>query len=171
MSAKEAVSVESAWEKVVAKYREVCVLRRESRLAESERVLKDDLPGVIAAWSAANPQPIAAKKAGLEAMFAVERKRVDETRMLQRMLTAQMNEQMLPAMHARVAEEVKNLFAEQMRSFQLAATAESKGAARTVASMIPENFAVPLNAAPLGLPLPAAMPTRRKPNFNLARAA
>lgn len=176
MSAKEAVSVENAWEKVVAKYREVCVLRRESKLAESERVLKDELPGVIAAWSAANPQPIAVKKTELEAMFAMERKRVDETRMLQRMLTAQMNEQMLPAMHARVAEEVRNHFAEQMRSFQLAATAEGKGAARTVAPMTPDNFTAPLNAATLGagalgLPLPAALPTRRKPNFNLARVS
>ena len=172
MSAKEAVSVENAWEKVVTKYRQVCVLRRESKLVESERVLQDDLPVVIAAWSAANPQPITTKKAELETMFAVERKRVDESLLMrQRMLAAQMHEPMLPAMHARVAEEVKNLFAEQMRGFQFAALAEGTGASRAVASMTPEDFAVPFTAAPTGLPMAVTMPTRRRPNFNLARAA
>ena len=170
MSAKEAINVESAWDKVVTKYREVCVLRREARVTESERVLKDELPGVIAAWAAANPRPITAKKAELEAMFAVERKRVDEALTLRRILTAQMNEQMLPLLHARVAEEVKNHFAEQARGLPLTVATDTKGGARAIVSMTPESFTVPITADPISLPLPTAMAQRRKPNFNLARA-
>ena len=180
MSAKETVSIETAWEKVVVKFREVCVLRREFKLAESERALKEEMPGVIAAWSAVNPAPIATKKAELETMFATERKRVDQTLVMQRLLAGQMSEQLLPAMREQVAEEVKKFFAEQMRGMQATMMpAENKGAARAVAAMMPDEAPERVAPAPVIVPMPMPMPATtmasmagaRRPNFTLARAS
>ena len=182
MSAKDVVSVEAAWEKVVVKFREVCVLRREFKLAESERVLKEEMPRVIAAWSAVNPEPIAAKKAELETMFATERKYVDQTLVMQRLLAGQMSEQLLPAMREQVAAEVKKFFAEQMRGMQATMMpAENKGAARAVAAMMPEAAPELVAASPVIVPMPmpiqmpattmASMAGARRPNFTLARAS
>lgn len=183
MPAKEAVRLETAWEKVVVKFREVCLLRRESKLSESERVLKEEMPGVIAAWSAVNPAPIATKKAELETMFATERRRVDQTLVMQRVLAGQMSEQLMPVVRERVAEEVRKFFAEQMRGMQSAMMpVENKGAARAVAAMMPEEAPEPAATAPVIVPLPrpsplampaatmASMAGARRPNFTLARA-
>ncbi len=170
MSAKEAISVRDAWNRVVTKYREVCVFRRESRFEESERVLKEELPDIIAAWAMASPEPIATKRAELEAMFAAERKRVDEVLQVRRLINNQTTEQFIPVARTLPAEDAKLLFTEQVHTLPPTGQLESKGAARSVTSLTPESFSVPITADPIGLPLPPALVSRRKPNFNLARA-
>ena len=113
-------------------------------------------------------------------MFATERKRVDQTLVMQRLLAGQMSERLLPAMREQVAEEVKKFFAEQMRGMQAAMMpAENKGAARAVAAMMPDEAPERVAPAPVIVPMPMPMPAKtmasmagaRRPNFTLARAS
>ena len=170
MSAKESISAPNAWEMVVDKYREVCLLRREAKFAEADRMLKEQLPGIIATWSAASAKPITEKKAQLETMFAQERKRVDDALMMHRLVSDQLNDQLIPAIRARVSEELRTMVTEQMREIQAPQRVEAKGASRSISSFEPEAPALAAPATSIGIPLPAAIASRRKPNFNIVRA-
>ena len=71
---------------------------------------------------------------------------------------------------ARVSEELRTMVTEQMREIQAPQRVEAKGASRSISSFEPEAPALAAPATSIGIPLPAAIASRRKPNFNIVRA-
>ena len=67
-------------------------------------------------------------------MFAQERKRVDDALMMHRLVSDQLNDQLIPAIRARVSEELRTMVTEQMREIQAPQRVEAKGASRSISS-------------------------------------
>jgi hypothetical protein len=95
------------WSKIVEDFREACVLRRTGRHEESNELLQHVLPGEIAAWARA-PLPFGMdRRARLETMFKEEQRRVEDAFFVQRLVTSQIEDDLLPKLCFMVAEEVR----------------------------------------------------------------
>ena len=95
------------WFKIVDDFREACVLRKNGRHEESEDLLKRILPEKIAEWSRL-PLPAGTnRRLQLETMFREEQRRVDDAFFLQRLVTHQIEEHLLPKLCFMVAEEIR----------------------------------------------------------------
>ena len=90
-------NTKQAWERVVSDFRNVCLLKREGQVEESNRILNEVLPASIAAWSRYDGREGVAKRGHLQAMFEAEQQRVDqayevEQRLLSRLSTTVFSE-------------------------------------------------------------------------------
>lgn len=95
------------WSKIVEDFREACVLRRSGRYEESNELLNHILPREIAAW-AKSPLPFGMdRRARLETMFKEEQRRVEDAFFVQRLVTSQIEDKLLPKICFMVAEEVR----------------------------------------------------------------
>jgi hypothetical protein len=95
------------WSKIVDDFREACVLRKNGRHEESNELLQHVLPGEIAAWSRMPMPEGINRRSRLETMFRDEQRRVDDAFFVQRLVTIQIEEHLLPKLCFMVAEEVR----------------------------------------------------------------
>ncbi|MBM3849562.1 MAG: hypothetical protein FJ396_05125 [Verrucomicrobia bacterium] len=103
------------WISLVEQFREACVLRRNGRLEESEQLLQTEIPNKIAAWSKqAVPVGIDRRNA-LETMFQDEQRRVEEAFFVQKLVTTQIEEQLLPKLCFMIAEELRDVVRSEAR--------------------------------------------------------
>jgi hypothetical protein len=109
------------WNGIVTDFRQACLLRREGRVRESDKILNEDLPPQIAEWSQAARQDPATKRAALENLFREEQKRIDDAWVVHRMLFRKFETEIVPSLCAKVAAEVKEVVREHLASFQLVA--------------------------------------------------
>ena len=58
------------WREIDEAVREACILRAEGREAESMRILQDQLPGLISAWSRGTGRPAETLQQELRELFA-----------------------------------------------------------------------------------------------------
>jgi hypothetical protein len=58
------------WREIDEAVREACILRAEGREAESMRILQEQLPGLISAWSRGTRRPAEALQQELRELFA-----------------------------------------------------------------------------------------------------
>ncbi len=104
------------WSKIVEDFREACVLRRSGRYEESNELLNHILPGEIAAW-ARSPLPFGTdRRARLENMFKEEQRRVEDAFFVQRLVTSQLEDKLLPKICFMVAEEVREVVRSDART-------------------------------------------------------
>lgn len=105
------------WSRIVEDFREACILRKNGRHDESNELLQQILPREIAEW-AKLPQPAGVnRRTKLEAMFRDEQRRVDDAFFVQRIVTSQLEEHLLPKLCFMVAEEVREAVRNDVRSF------------------------------------------------------
>jgi hypothetical protein len=95
------------WSKIVDDFREACILRKNGRHEESNELLQHVLPGEIAEWAKAPMPPGINRRSKLETMFREEQRRVDDAFFVQRLVTSQLEEHLLPKLCFMVAEEVR----------------------------------------------------------------
>ena len=106
-------------------FRQVCLLRRQKRWRESDAILKVELPRSIAGWSASYPAELDIKSARLDSMFELEQRRIDDAWLVQQLIVAQLNEQIIPAVCLEVSQEVRSILGqkvsprEEKRSFAI----------------------------------------------------
>jgi len=104
------------WISLVEQFREACVLRRNGHLEESEQLLQTEIPNKIAAWSKqALPVGIDRRNA-LETMFQDEQRRVEEAFFVQKLVTTQIEEQLLPKLCFMIAEELRDVVRSEARA-------------------------------------------------------
>jgi hypothetical protein len=137
-SRKRIVSaVEQHWDKVVADFRQLCLLRRQKKWIESDMILNSDLPRGIASWSEVSEGAPAQKKARLDAMFQAEQRRMDDAFFAMDLVTARLNDEIVPAICGQIAEQVRSAI---MAEVQSAISNQLKAAvADEVRSAIPEH--------------------------------
>lgn len=102
------------WDRLVGQFRQVCLLRRQRKLIESDMILNSDLPRTIASWSQSYDAEPSAKKSRLDAMFQAEQRRIDDAWLVQELMTARFNEHLIPAICMQVVQEVRMAVAEEM---------------------------------------------------------
>lgn len=98
--------VEESWDQLVSDFQLLCILKRQGKLEASHRILHQELPKTIAAWSRCNPKDTAAKKCELETMFTTEKQRVDDLWLINRINAVQWQDELLPALRNAVGQEV-----------------------------------------------------------------
>ena len=94
------------WNQIVSGFRQACILMREGKTHESNRIIHAELPNSIATWSRMNPKDAASKKADLVNMFREEQKRVEDTWVIRGMVWNKLNEELVPTICTRVLQEV-----------------------------------------------------------------
>lgn len=115
------------WNQVVSGFRQACILMREGKTHESNRIIHADLPMRISSWSRISPKDAASKKADLANMFREEQKRVEDTWVIRGMVWNKLNEELLPTICSKVLREVN----EQAREhFSLSRTNNENPSAR-----------------------------------------
>ncbi len=108
------MTTDQHWDQLVREFRRLCLLRRQKKLMESEAILHSDLPRTIAAWSKSfNAEP-SVKKSRLDAMFQAEQRRIEDVWVTQELITARMNEQLIPEICSQVVREVRFAVADEM---------------------------------------------------------
>ena len=98
---------ETLWQKVVSDYRQACVLYRQARREESQRVLERSLPERILEWSECDPADGATRTRRLETMFQLERQRVEDAWLAQEFVQQRWQAELLPTLSAHISEEVR----------------------------------------------------------------
>lgn len=105
------------WSRIVEDFREACILRKNGRHEESNELLQQILPREIAEW-AKLPQPVGInRRTKLESMFRDEQRRVDDAFFVQRLVTSQLEEHLLPKLCFMVAEEVREAVRNDARAY------------------------------------------------------
>ena len=130
---------EQLWTKIVEDFREACILRKNGRHEESNELLQHILPAEIAEWSRL---PVAAgvnRRARLESMFRDEQRRVDDAFFVQRIVTSQLEEHILPKLCFMVAEEVREAVRNDVRAFGFAASSPRNTPAKAPAVERPQT--------------------------------
>jgi hypothetical protein len=102
------------WDKVVGDFRQVCLLRRQKRWREADRILKEELPHSIAGWSASYPADHDTKSARLDSMFELEQRRIADAWLLQQLVMTQLHEQIIPAVCLEVGHEVRSILGQEV---------------------------------------------------------
>jgi hypothetical protein len=99
----------SLWAKIVEDFRQACLLRREGRRDEANQILNVDLPRTIATWSRLPATaPGEDRRSRLTRMFEAEQRRIDDAMIIQRVVSARIEEQILPRLAAEVREAVRD---------------------------------------------------------------
>lgn len=107
---------EQTWDKVVADFRQLCLLRRQKKWIESDIILNSDLPRSISTWSeSAEIDPIA-KKSRLDSMFQAEQRRIDDAWFAADLVTSRLHEEIIPSICAQITEQIRASLAEEIRS-------------------------------------------------------
>jgi hypothetical protein len=106
------------WNGIVTDFRQACLLRREGRIRESDKILNEDLPPQIAEWSRGTRQDPATKRAALDNLFREEQKRIDDAWVVHHMLLRKFESEIVPSLCAKVADEVKEIVSDHLASFQ-----------------------------------------------------
>jgi len=97
---------DSRWEKVVRDFRQLCLLRRQERIVESEAMVRQQLPNSISEWSRNDSAEPGAKRARLDSMFQQEQRRMDDLWVMNELLSARLREDFLPEVCSSVCETV-----------------------------------------------------------------
>ena len=100
---------EERWKKLVSDFRRICLLRHQKRRAEAEILLKNGLPGRIAAWSESFDAELEVKRKRLDDMFEAEQRRIEDAFLVQELVAARFNEQFVPLICEQVAQEIHAL--------------------------------------------------------------
>jgi hypothetical protein len=103
------------WISLVEQFREACVLRRNGRHEESEQLLQTEIPNKIAAWSKQALPVGIDRRSALETMFQDEQRRVEEAFFVQKLVTTQIEEQLLPKLCFMIAEELRDVVRSEAR--------------------------------------------------------
>lgn len=104
-------ATETSWARVVDDFRRVCIARREERLDDANRLLREDLPRSIAEWSRESGSEGADKRAQLDRMFQHEQRRIDEAWVLHDLVSLRLTHEIVPAICARLGETVRETLA------------------------------------------------------------
>ncbi|HUS36770.1 MAG TPA: hypothetical protein VM680_15590 [Verrucomicrobiae bacterium] len=107
---------EHTWDKVVADFRQLCLLRRQKKWIESDIILNSDLPRSIATWSESAELDPTAKKSRLDSMFQAEQRRIDDAWFAADLVTARLHEEIIPSICAQITEQIRASLAEEIRS-------------------------------------------------------
>jgi hypothetical protein len=142
-------TAEQRWDKVVADFRQLCLLRRHKKWIESDIVLNSDLPRSIADWSEVFEGEPASKKTRLDAMFQSEQRRIDDAFFAADLVTTRLKDEIIPSICAQVTEQVRATLAEEIRSVVIAEL-------RAQAPQLPE---APEPVQPVEEPTPVATQT------------
>lgn len=111
--------VEQSWEQLVADYQRLCIFKRQGNREDSQRLLQQQLPKNIAAWSRCNPEDPAKKKSELEEMFRNEKQRVDNLWLINRITSLQWKEELLPTLRSAVGQEVSRVVSQQFMELEI----------------------------------------------------
>jgi hypothetical protein len=95
------------WNQIVSGFRQACILMREGKIHESNRIIHAELPKSISTWSKTSPKNAASKKMDLVNMFREEQRRVEDTWVIRGMIWNKLNEELVPTICTRVLQEVK----------------------------------------------------------------
>ncbi|KAF0180167.1 MAG: hypothetical protein FD161_945 [Limisphaerales bacterium] len=98
---------DALWQRIVQDYRQLCVLQRQARRAESDRLLRDELPARILAWAEQDDADGAEQARRLDEMFQQEQRRLADVWLLQELLEQRLRTELLPALSARIDVEVQ----------------------------------------------------------------
>lgn len=107
---------EQTWDKVVADFRQLCLLRRQKKWIESDIILNSDLPRSIATWSESAELDPTAKKSRLDSMFQAEQRRIDDACFAADLVTTRLHEEIIPSICAQITEQLRASLAEEIRS-------------------------------------------------------
>ncbi|MBI1839339.1 MAG: hypothetical protein HYR88_00610 [Verrucomicrobia bacterium] len=95
------------WSQVVSEFRQVCLLKRQGKVEESERLLSGELTRNIALWSQEAPQDATTKRQTLHDMFVAEERRVEDAWQIQQMVLNEMRESVAAQVRAQIREELE----------------------------------------------------------------
>ncbi len=107
---------ERLWGKTVEAFRTACLLRRNGKLEEANRMLEWDVPGAIAAWSQSSVLPAGDKRSQLERMFREEQRRIDDAWLVQKLVAERFEETIAPRLMDTLAGEVRETVIEAIES-------------------------------------------------------
>lgn len=95
------------WQHIVQGYRQLCVLQRQARRAESDRLLLEELPARILAWAEQDDSDGLEQALRLDEMFSQEQRRLADVWFLQEFMEERLRTELLPALSARIDAEVQ----------------------------------------------------------------
>jgi hypothetical protein len=98
---------DALWQQIVQDYRQLCVLQRQARGAECDRLLRDELPTRILAWAEQDGADGAAKARRLDDMFQAEQRRFADAWAIEQTVAQRLRSDLLPALSAQINEEVQ----------------------------------------------------------------
>lgn len=98
---------DALWQQIVQDYRQLCVLQRQARRADSERLLRDELPARILAWAELDGADGAAKARRLDDMFQAEQRSLTEAWLIEQTVAQRLHSDLLPALSAQINEEIQ----------------------------------------------------------------
>ena len=98
---------EPAWDKVVALFREACLLRRKRQSEQADRLLNHELPGSIAEWSRLDSSDPASKRLRLDVMFQSEQRRLEDVWQIKDLLAQHLTETVVPHLMQSISGEIK----------------------------------------------------------------
>lgn len=127
-------SHDANWDRIVNEFRQICLLRRQKKMLESDVILNIDLPKSIATWSRTASDRPDVKKARLDTMFQSEQKRVEDAWLVQELVGNRIQNEVVPAMCARMVEQVKMVIEEQLTARENRRHAAEKTGAQRPAS-------------------------------------
>jgi hypothetical protein len=115
-SPKDGSTAEKGWKEIVLLFRRLCFLRRMGRSDESARLLRKDLPELIAQWSRSTSEPYTSKRLRLARMFQAEQRRVADACMLHELSLTQWQQDMVPMITQQITQEIKTVIVRQLET-------------------------------------------------------
>jgi hypothetical protein len=107
---------DKAWRDIVALFRRLCFMRRMGKADEALQILSEVLPSLIVQWSNATGEPLKNKRLRLAHMFHDEQLRVADAYALHELSSMQWQQEMVPQLTRKIAQEIKNVVASQLEA-------------------------------------------------------
>ncbi len=121
-SSKVTEQAERRWTDIVERFRTACILHREGQEAESRRIIKEEMPGLIKSWIKLLPPSLKEDaKADLRDMFTKEQSLVDQGLRLQNVFKQTLMQRIIPQVEEQVAAKYRSFYIreQQKRALEL----------------------------------------------------
>lgn len=113
---KDSAKAEDRWTLIVERFRAACILYKEGSKIESRRIIKEELPDLIRAWSRSFPAALMEEaKADLREMFTREQSIVDQGLKLQCIYKETLTKSIIPQVEEQVAAKYRTLYLQEQR--------------------------------------------------------
>jgi hypothetical protein len=109
-------NTDKIWKEIVVLFRRLCFMRRTGQSEAASQTLRKDLLDKIARWSRAASEPFEAKRTRLARMFKEEQRRVADACTLQELSLEQRQQDMVPLITRRIAQEIQTIVASQLEA-------------------------------------------------------
>lgn len=115
-SQSDGYDTDKAWKEIVVMFRRLCFMRRTGQSEAASQTLRKDLQDKIARWFRATCEPFQKKRLRLVRMFQEEQRRVADACTLQELSLVQRQQDLVPLITRKIAQEVQTIVASQLEA-------------------------------------------------------